>query len=197
MERSLKVILLVMFVLTAYSGSTFANYAISKDEMKLLPPYCKARFEMSEQPQIAERWKSILGPDFINVHHYCQGLNFIKRAYSSFDANSRRYNLQNAINNFNYMFNHLINKKFVLLPEIYLNLGKAYLLDGNSKNAILNFSRSIATKKNYTPAYAAMSDLYRNMGNKKQALIYIEKGLAISPRSRILRRRLNDIKNAK
>ncbi len=152
---------------------------------------------MSEHPQTAARWKSILGQDFINVHHYCQGLNFIKRAYSSLNTNARNYNLQNAINNFNYMFSHLINKKFVILPEIYLNVGKAYSLEGDSKNAILSFSKSISIKRNYALAYAAMSDLYSDLGDKKRAKLYLKKGLAASPHSRILQRRLNGMKNDK
>lgn len=189
-SRSVFVILCFTVV---YSGTAIANYAISKNEMKMLPPYCKARFEITTNPQNAARWRSILGGDFMNVHHYCQGLNFMKRAYASIDVNSRRYDLQNAVNNFKYMINHLINSNFVLLPEIYLNLGKTYALEGDKKNAILSFDRSISIKRNYTLAYAAISDLYLDDGERKIAKSYLNRGLSISPSSRILRRRLNEI----
>lgn len=75
---------------------------ITAAEMMSLPEYCRARF--GNDAALRERWNAQMGVgNFLHVHHYCSGLNFMRRASIAADAKKRRYPLQQAINEFDYV----------------------------------------------------------------------------------------------
>lgn len=78
---------------------------ISAAEIAALPEYCGARF--GNDPGLKERWNAQMGMQgFLHVHHYCSGLAYMRRASIAVDPKRKRYPLQQAINEFDYVLRH-------------------------------------------------------------------------------------------
>ena len=71
-------------------------------EMGALPDYCQARFGTDENARKAFS-KRFGHKHFQHIHHHCIGLNLMNRQKVTFDKTLRRYYLQDAINQFNYV----------------------------------------------------------------------------------------------
>lgn len=168
----------------------------SEQEMRLLPPYCEAKVgKQRGNPEAKQYWSNIFGAaNWKHMHHYCEGLNWLNRANRVFgDKQTQAYNLNNAINNFNYMLTHT-ERNFSLRPEILVNKGKALVLMKRGGEAAAEFSKAIAFKADYAPAYISLGDYYLDAGNKKKARATYEDGLKLNPGFKALQRRLDDIK---
>jgi tetratricopeptide (TPR) repeat protein len=59
--------------------------------------------------------------------------------------------------------------------------------------AIEPLLRAISLKADYWPAYVALSDYYRDVGDLEQARHWLRKGLTAVPQAKVLERRLADI----
>lgn len=71
-------------------------------ELGALPDYCQARFGKDER--VREAFSKKLGPEhFLHIHHHCTGLNLLNREKVTFDKQLRRYYLQSAVGEFNYV----------------------------------------------------------------------------------------------
>lgn len=71
-------------------------------EVAMLPPYCQARLRGDAQSKDA--WNKRLGREnFVHLHHYCNGLNYISRARAEMDAQTRNFYLQRAVAQFDYV----------------------------------------------------------------------------------------------
>ena len=75
---------------------------ITPAEMLSLPEYCRARY--GNDQALKGRWNAQMGTQhFLHVHHYCSGLNFMRRSSAAVDSAKRRYALEQAINEFGYV----------------------------------------------------------------------------------------------
>lgn len=86
-----------------------AQYGPTSSELAMLPPACHARLSTGGGEAEAQRamWSARLGPNnFLHLHHYCFGLNFMNRAQFAINRNDRRGNLQAAIGEFDYVLTH-------------------------------------------------------------------------------------------
>jgi hypothetical protein len=73
--------------------------------MSELPQACQVRYSGDQASKDA--WSQKLGRDnFIHLHHYCNGINFSRRAMTTLDKKEKRYYLQRAIANFDYVLEH-------------------------------------------------------------------------------------------
>lgn len=71
-------------------------------EVAALPDYCQARF--GENQATRNVWAQRLGAKhFLHIHHHCIGLNLLNRSMVTVDRNTKRYYLQQAIGQFNYV----------------------------------------------------------------------------------------------
>jgi hypothetical protein len=71
-------------------------------ELKTLPAACAAR--LSEDKEAKRLWEKRIGQEnYLHLHHYCFGLNFINRAKFTFDKKNRHYYLTQARGNFAYV----------------------------------------------------------------------------------------------
>ena len=89
-------------------------------EVRLLPYFCmvKYREHHGDPGALHEGW-NLMGRQFNNVHHYCNGLNFINRYYQSMGLDAAS-NLSLAINEFNYMVDHPVPNSPIrahIIPE--------------------------------------------------------------------------------
>ena len=71
-------------------------------ELAALPDYCQARF--GEDQAARQAFARRLGTKhYLHIHHHCVGLNLLNRSMVTVDRNTKRYYLQQAINEFNYV----------------------------------------------------------------------------------------------
>lgn len=74
-------------------------------ELEVLPEACTARIKGSKEVKAA--WQMKLGAgNFLHLHHYCFGLNYINRARMTMDKSRKLYLLQRGLANFNYVLTH-------------------------------------------------------------------------------------------
>jgi tetratricopeptide (TPR) repeat protein len=160
----------------------------SPKDLKRLPPYCSARLHKTNQADY-DRWGSIIGPNFIHIHHYCFGLHKRLLAHSKPDKASRDYWLRSAIQEMTYVEEHAAGK-LMLFPEIFTQMGKLHAELGQPAQAAGYLAKAIAVDPAYGPAYSALSDLYVKQGKKDKALEIVNEGLKADPDSPGLLKRL-------
>jgi len=74
-------------------------------ELEVLPEACTARIKGSKEVKAA--WQHKIGAEnFLHLHHYCFGLNYINRARMTMDKPLKRFLLQRGLANFNYVLTH-------------------------------------------------------------------------------------------
>lgn len=166
----------------------FSEYPKSKDDYRLLPPFCKARASGSKSVDY-KKWQRILGKDFLHVHHYCAGLHTLNKARRTRDKKDRNYLLKVANKHILYMDGHA-NSRFKLFPQIYSTRGEIYELLGNNPKAVHAYSKSINANKKFTRPYGKLADIYYKLGQKDLAVQTIKRGLKFKPKSKSLNRRL-------
>ena len=172
-------------------------------EMFMLPGYCKYTQEFrahvpggNNRTEI-ERWTTLMGPTFIHMHHYCYGLMATNRAaFMSPNREERMHNLGVSIIEFDYVIQRA-PPDFGLLPEIFTKKGENLIQLENVGKGMAELVRAIEMKPAYWPAYAVISDYYKEAGQPEKAREWLEKGLAASPKSRPLIRRLTALDRAK
>lgn len=170
-------------------------------EMRGLPEWCKYTQLFrdhipggNDQDQIA-RWTAVLGPTFVHLHHYCWALMATNRAFMSRTRIERGYNLTVSIPDLDYVIERS-PPGFSLLPEILTKKGENLIWMDKGPQGVAALRGAIDIKPDYWPAYAAISDYYKDAGDAAKAREWLEKGLAAAPDTRPLVRRLADLKNS-
>lgn len=181
--------LVVTVLLVSLHGKALAFYPTDED-MRFLPPYCKARLRSDQVPASeVEKWKNFLGREtWSSFHHYCQGVNYVIRGEREIDQRKKSSYYQDGIKNLVF---HLktYGPKFPLRSQTYSLLGTAYLGLGNVAAAIDAYNTSIEANKKNIRSYRALADIYLDSGDLDSASSIVDKGLAISPKSKSLLRR--------
>lgn len=84
-------------------------YAPSPVELSLLPKACQFRLgpgygSDSSRPTV-DAWANRVGGREVwsHIHHFCHGLKFMNRAQATLDSTDRRFNLQSAVGEFDYV----------------------------------------------------------------------------------------------
>lgn len=138
---------------------------------------------------IWQKWKPVLGDGYDHTHHYCNGLNMVRRADKAFGKPDDKHGYINqAIGEYTYVITHA-PETYALIPEIFLQRGRAYLRLKDSGKAILDFQKAIKLKPSYAAPYSALIDLYIEQGRIKEAKETLAEGLEIMPDSKSLIRR--------
>jgi tetratricopeptide (TPR) repeat protein len=140
-----------------------------------------------------ERWNRIMGPqNFKHLHHYCRGLFLATRGvYFETDKTARDFAFSTSILEFDYVLER-VEPTFPLLPEILTKKGES-LARLRRNDAIAPLHRAINLKPDYWPAYAALSDYFKDIGNLGEARQWLQKGLSAAPKAQALERRLAEI----
>ena len=174
----------------AMAQSAAADWAPNKAEMATLPPYCAARFD--ERSAAFQTWKSTMGGDFIHVHHYCAGLNFVNRARGMASAKDRRGVLGAAVRNFDYILTHT-QPDFYLRAEALMNRGIAMSMLQKPGEAVGNLRQAIEMNPRLPRAYMTLADLYDQQKNRGKALETVTAGLRHNPDAKSLQRRYTEL----
>ena len=171
-------------------------------EMRLLPPYCPDTQIISRvygRQQAPSNYDAhtkvyvdLYGADFWHLHHYCFGLVDVVRSYRIFDKREREGKLKKSIGEFDYVLKG-ISPDSILRPELHVKRAQSLVMLGRGGEAVGDFKKAIALKPDYSLAYAALSDYYKETGKKELALAALEEGLAQSPTERSLLRRYESL----
>ncbi len=170
------------------AGQSFsAQWSAPTDsELKMLPPYCTAK--MKNDAALIQIYEPQVGPQFANIHHYCSALNFLNRFYSDSNRNEAKSYLAFAVNEFNYMTQHLYPGNTALTAEIYLNQGVAESLQGRDAEAVRDMQKAIELDPRLDKAYAMQAKFFSDRHQQVEALKIITQGLRYVPESKRLKR---------
>jgi tetratricopeptide (TPR) repeat protein len=164
----------------------------TEQEYASLPPYCKEKIENTSHAE-NKMWSDRFGANtWLHLHHYCQGLNDINRYYLESDRARQRDLLSSAVNQFNYVVDHIPPDSF-LLAEVYQNRGRAKLKLGNDSDGVADLQKAIELNPRITQTYFLLSDQFENSKNKVMALQVISDGLRYMPASKALQRRYQEL----
>lgn len=169
--------------------SAMADWRPTQSELTTLPPYCAARFD--ERSAAFKNWKASMGPNFIHIHHYCAGLNFLNRVRGSFSS-GRQDTLGAVVREFDYVLDH-VSADFYLRPEILMNRGIALTMLKRNGEAVGNLMQAIELDPRQTRAYMVLADLYLKQNNRSQALETVTEGLRHNPGTKSLQRRYTEL----
>lgn len=176
----------LMITLFIHADITLAEWRPSDTEMSRLPAYCKARFAEGS-PEFAS-WRNTLGQDFIHVHHYCAGLNFINRSFGITSKNDREGTLIAAVREIDYVLKHS-SPSFSLIPEMYMYRGIANSLMKRDTDAFSDASKAVEKNPRLAKAYHLLADHYERIQEKSRALEIVIIGLQHNPSSKSLQKR--------
>jgi tetratricopeptide (TPR) repeat protein len=173
--------------------------AFDAREVAMLPPYCKHTFYFRDKvpgggsaEQLA-RWRSVLGPPFENLHHYCLGIMKTNRAVLlARDAQVRQFYLNDSLHEFDFVIDRSPDS-FILLPEILNKKGENLVRLNKGPQAVLQFERAVALRPDFWPPFANLSDYYKELGEVPKARESLERGLVGSPGATALTRRLKEL----
>lgn len=177
-------------------SSAFGDAGYPTDaELPMLPPYCAARLRKLNSPE-AERWKRYFGyKNWATMHHYCQHMNEVNRAYKAMDSRERKKYFSDAYKGFVHYLQE-VTPDFRLMHEVYFNIATTAPRVGKPGEAITALQKAIQLNPKYTRAYGALSDIYREQGDREKALEVVEKGLKEVPKSKGLLRRKKELTQA-
>lgn len=168
-----------------------APFAPSASEMAALPPLCKAK--LSGDSADDKQYSGSIGPDWLHIHHYCFGLNFANRYYKdSGNRAAQADDLKQALNNYDYVLDHA-TRDFWMRAEIGTQKGRMLAAAKRTADAIMALETALKANPDYAPAYAVLSDVYRDSGQKAKALAKVEQGLQRVPLDKPLQRRYKQL----
>ena len=182
--------LLLYIVLTSLQTSALAlqDFTVTREELTMMPPYCTAlygKYVGLPQPQDSPL-RNTIPSDCPALHHYCDGLKAMIRVDRN-RAESGHW-LHNALGSFEGMVNDWEHRAPTcsVRSDLYTQLGNALLRQNraNAAMAIENYQKALELRKDFLPAYYALSDAYINLGKKKEALSVVEEGLKYVPDSK-------------
>jgi tetratricopeptide (TPR) repeat protein len=220
--QTLKKVLIGMFAVIVQTASGAGIAAIvgvadqdrstpyDPGEIAKMPRYCKYtqnyRLEVvggSDPAQIG-KYERLMGPSlnanvamFGHMHHYCNGIWKTNRAsLISQGQGARTILLRSAIDEFDYVIMRAPDS-FILLPEVLTKKGETLVQLGQGASARTTLGRAIELKRDYWPAYAALSEHYLKVGDVAKAREVLQKGLEVTPDEKALKRRLAELEKAK
>ena len=189
--RFTEIILCTAFALSLPNRATAQLADITPGELALTPAYCQDVQTMNgwsktrPSPRTAH-WIGLMGDSFWTMHHQCWALIRNRRAMAPGVAPIiRKGMLQHSISDFEFVI-HNSSADFVLLPEIYTQLGENHLLLGNTGAAYDAFARARAIKPDYWPPYVRWADVLIKSKRPAEAKELIAEGLRYSPGAKAL-----------
>ena len=131
--------------------------------------------------------------NWMHMHHYCDCLRFINRAYSAVgDQKAVHGNIQRALSSCDYVLRNT-TPDFYMRAEVHLQKGKALRLDRQESMAISEFMEAIKGNPGLDQAYAELADIQARNKKSGEALKTVTEGLRHVPGSKPLKRRYAEL----
>lgn len=179
------------------SALAVQDFTVTREDLTMMPRYCTAIYGKLvglPEAQISALQYTIPS-DCPAPHHYCDGLKAMVRATTNLTEG--KYWLSVAVKTFQYQVGDWESRGLSchLRPELYTNLGNSLFRQNKTSVglAIQNFNKALDLQKDYLPAYFALSDVYLELGEKKDALEAVAQGLKYVPDSKGLLSRFKEL----
>jgi hypothetical protein len=187
--RRLLIASLLACPLLATTGTATAveAFAPTAAEMSLLPPFCAQRIGGSSSGVGVPAAEQMGKANWLHIHHYCFGLNFVNRARRASNAKDRAYDLGVAKGNYMAVIKNT-EPRFWMRPQIYVDLGKVELQLKDAGEAVRWFNEAIKFNPAYLPAYQALIDVLQQAKRNSEALEVATAGLKHVPNSEPLQK---------
>lgn len=185
-SNTLALVILIVSELLSMGQTEARGWGATPAEIAVLPPFCKAK--LSPDPADDAQYSSAIGPDWLHIHHYCYALTFTNRYYQDYaDKPTQHDDLNQALNNYNYVLSHA-SPGFWMRPEIHTQKGRLLAAAKHYAEAVSEIEQALKGNPDYAPAYAALSDIYADLGQKSKSLATVEQGLQHVPDNNALQR---------
>jgi tetratricopeptide (TPR) repeat protein len=188
MQGIVRFMLLGLVLGTGSAAAVETGLKPSDAEMLQLPDYCQAKYKLPQGSPEWKAWQSRIGQNFIDLHHYCAGLNFVNRFWGARSKQDKTFYLQRAMTNFDYMVK-AEKPDFSLRVDLYSNRGEVFKLMGRPGEAIKDFNRALAIDPRIVRPYLQLADLHVAGKAPGRALETVSEGLRNVPDSSALQRR--------
>jgi tetratricopeptide (TPR) repeat protein len=175
-------------VVCTHAGAVDYSFKPNAAEILRMPPYCRAKFNAPQGSPEWKAWRDRIGENFIDLHHYCSGLNFVNRYWGARTPKDRGFYLQNAMDNFNYMVK-AAKPDFALSAELYSNRGEVFKLMRKPGEAISDYNKAISINPSLVKPYLQLADLHVASKAPARALEAVSEGLRHVADSTALQRR--------
>lgn len=160
---------------------------------KLLPEWCistRDGYYDEDGP-----WSEVFGEGWTHLHHYCRGMHKFNLGMKNLrDPMLRRNYISDSIGEFSYVLTNT-SSRFFLRPELLVRRGQAMMVLGRDVEAFQQFQEAISLREDYAPAYAMLSNFYLRKDDRQSAREILELGLTHAPDSKVLLRKLADVKS--
>jgi tetratricopeptide (TPR) repeat protein len=181
------------------------------EELDRLPTLCKFKTKhyrmvrsregsMSPEVRRANQWGyHHYGDAWSHMHHYCRGLAQGLRAAEALGTPAETAALRSVISNHMYVIDNtsppFTEEYLKLRTELYYQIGRAYERLEQYEQAAVSYSTAIQRDPADDKAYAALSDLFRKLGQTDEAREIVLQGLERAPDSARLQRREAELAN--
>jgi tetratricopeptide (TPR) repeat protein len=198
----LRLVLPLLLLISSWSAradNTPPN--ITAGEIALLPEYCKdvqgfgyGDAYHNTSPR-AGYWVGLMGKSFWALHHQCWALIREHRSRAAgLSRQDRDAHIQGAVGDYGYVVANS-EKDFILLPEIFTQMGEAHVLLGNIGAALDAFTAARRRKTDYWPPYVAWARVLMKSGKRQEALNHVEYVMKLAPTDVELKRQYDLLKN--
>lgn len=185
------------FALAEPLGYISKDTTIPAEELVRLPQWCQIRMQAHPRMHHTEgaedvpetimrenaKYAKIIGEDiYIFVHHYCRGLNWIKRYDRSiifpYDGveKDRDFALNYALSEFRFMRGRL-KPRHKLYYEMLMKEAYVYWEKKDYKKSLRNYVEIMERNPSFAPVYVKYSELLNSVGEKEEAIKLLKTGL--------------------
>lgn len=168
-----------LLAVASMSALAVEGFAPTDAEIAVLPPYCAKRLRGTMTPQE--------GAYYPHVHHYCFGLNFANRAQRARDKTARKFNLESARGEFNYVIQRLETTHW-MYPQVQSDMGNILSKLNDSSGALNAFNMALSANPAYERAYMGLIQILQRSGSRSSVLDVASAGLRHLPNSHYLKK---------
>lgn len=175
----MKLYWLSLFLLTATPAWAVLPWGATPAEQAMCQARVYSRLDRSD-------------PGSMHMHHYCDGLRFIDRAYAAMgNKRDMQYYLKESIGGFDYVLRS-VQDSYVMRGEVHFGKARALMLMDKNAQAVAEFHKALSHKFDTPAVYQALADYYRGAGNNQKAMEMVTEGLGRNPDSKGLKRRYTE-----
>lgn len=171
------------------------NFKPTAAELGALPAFCGPRAQPygndADHPEV-KPWLPVYGPDWIHLHHYCAGLNFINQSYRSANKLEKDGTLRSAVRELDYTLKNC-RPGTQLYAEILLARGTALFGLKRLTEATRDLENALAIDPKLRRAYSLLADSYVALKRKDKALETVAEGIRHNPEAVSLKRHYDEL----
>lgn len=203
--------LFLSFVLAAItapvaSALQIRGELVTQNDIAVLPPVCKLIVvekpgvhhgggdrPLQEYAALFQQPGYEMAAHNPHLHHYCWALISKQRYFRANGKTQRDFYYKQFIGDIDYVLNNTADKSWPFFHVLLVEQAGMMNIRGEYPNSLLKIDQALKSKPDYDKAHALRSDVFLGMGDKKKAIEAAQVGLEKDPRSRLLRRRLEQL----